>query len=138
MMMTKKLAVLGAMAALFTCAAGAQAVNDAPWVGVWQGWLDGQPGVTLTLAEDTGELGGTVVFNMVSREGGRPHVIGSETHELMHARLEGKTLSLEVKQPKLARTLEVEVKLVADGKITLHCLNCGAGSPVAELVKYTP
>lgn len=99
------------------------------------GW---SAGVTLTLAKDTGDLGGTVVFNMVSREGGQAHVIGSETHELMHARLEGKTLSFEVNQPRKARILQVEVKLVADGKITLHCLNCGAGSPVAELAKVNP
>jgi hypothetical protein len=37
--------------------------NDAAWVGVWHSELDGQPGVLLTLADDSGELGGTVVLN---------------------------------------------------------------------------
>jgi len=37
------------------------AVNKAAPLGVWHGSLDGLPGVTLTLADDSGEIGGTVV-----------------------------------------------------------------------------
>jgi hypothetical protein len=113
----------------------AQAAGNAAWVGVWQGELDGQPSVTLTLAEDTGELGGTVVLNMVSREGGSPHVIGSESHVLLHPRIDGRTLSFQAKQSRNNRELQVAVTITADGKAQLRCLNCGVDSPATELVR---
>ena len=53
------------------------------WVGVWEGQLDGKPGVTVTLGNDTGDLQGTIVFNVVTREGGGDaHVIGHDAHAL--------------------------------------------------------
>ena len=59
--------------------AWAQPSRDAGWVGVWQGQLDGQPSVNLTLAEDTGENPkSTMVLNIISREGGLPHIVGRQ------------------------------------------------------------
>src|SRR5579871_1831214 len=55
--------------------AGAQPAVDANWLGVWQGELEGRPGVTLTVVDDSGELAGTVVFEMISRDKG---VIGHD------------------------------------------------------------
>jgi hypothetical protein len=130
-----RISVLGCAAVLLTGACVAQAVGNAEWVGVWQGELDGQPSVTLTLAEDTGELGGTLVLNMVSREDGSSHVIGSEAHVLMHPHIDGRTLSFQVKQTRNNRELQVAVTITADGKAQLRCLNCGEDSPVAELVR---
>ena len=76
--------VFGVMAGLLTCTSVAETAGNARWIGVWQGQLDGQPGVILTLADDGGELGGTIVLNGVSREGGSPHVVTSELHVLVH------------------------------------------------------
>jgi hypothetical protein len=135
MKMKQRIFVLGCVAILLTGACVAQAAGNAAWVGVWQGELDGQPSVTLTLAEDTGELGGTVVFNMVSREDGSARVIGSEAHVLMHPHIDGRTLSFQVKQARNNRELHVAVTFTVDGKAQLRCLNCGEDSPVAELVR---
>ena len=133
--MRQRILVLGIAAVLLCGVCAAQAGGNAVWVGVWQGELDGQPGVTLTLAEDTGELGGTVVFNAVSREGGSAHVIGSEAHVLLHPHVDGRTLSFQVKQTRNNREVQVAVTITADGKAQLRCLNCGEDNPVAELVR---
>src|SRR5215469_2837447 len=66
------------------------------WVGVWQGELDGQPGVTVTVVEDDGRLAGTAVFNIISRED-QPHVIASEPHLLRATTLQGDTLHFLIK-----------------------------------------
>jgi len=109
--------------------------SDAAWVGVWHGELDGQPGVLLTLADDAGELGGTFVMNMVSREGGEPHVIASEPHLMGHPTLAGNSLTFKVTQNRDGRELNMKMMLTEDGKAEIQCLNCGADAPVAELQK---
>jgi hypothetical protein len=105
-------------------------------LGVWRGTLDGLPGVTLTLADDTGEIGGTVVFYAINGEPRRIALI--EPHILLHPKLEGNTLSFQMKlggdRTGLAR---VEVVFDTDTKARLRCLDCGLDSPSAELVRQT-
>lgn len=95
--MKPKLLAFGTLIALATSAA-AQSAANAAWTGVWHGERDGQPSVTLTLAEDTGELGGTVVLNILSREGGQLHVITVEPHVIVHPLIEGDRLSFQLKR----------------------------------------
>ena len=96
---------------------------------------DGQPGVLLTLADDRGELGGTVVLNMVSREGGQPHVIASEPHLMANPTMAGNALTFTVTRTRDGRKQDFTMSLTEDGKAQLHCLNCGADAPVVELQK---
>ena len=63
--------------------------------GVWRGTLDGLPGVTLTLANDTGELGGTVVFYGVN--GAEHKIVIIQPHMLLNPQLEGNTLNFRIK-----------------------------------------
>jgi hypothetical protein len=127
--------------ALTAMAAGAFAVAQAPgkqdWVGIWQANVGGKPSGTLTLAADTGELGGTLVLDMVSDEGGTPHVIASEPHVLMQPRVDGNVLSFGVKTKRTdaAALANFTVTLVSPGKANIHCTNCGADAPVVELSK---
>ena len=65
----------------------AQSTKAAP-LGVWHGSLDGLPGVTLTLADDSGEIGGTVVFHAINGE--PPRVFSIEPHLLLHPKLEAR------------------------------------------------
>ena len=103
---------------------------------MWHAELDGQPGTTLTLADDTGELGGTLVMNMVSREGGQPHVIAADAHVLVDPRVNGNTLTFRVKRfHGTDQTAQFSVVLTGDGKAKTRCLTCGADAPVVELVK---
>jgi hypothetical protein len=120
-----------------SCAVWAQSVSHSSWLGVWNGQLDGQPGTTLTLADDTGQLGGTVVFNLVIKQDSIAHVVESDAHVLMHPRLEGDTLSFQVLRASDAKLLQIEAKFVDREKLELRCLNCGDG-PTAELVKSRP
>jgi len=125
---------LGIIALALGISANAESPATVPWGGVWQGQLDGQPGVILTLAEDTGTLGGTVVFNMVSREGGQAHVIGSDAHILLDPQVNGDTLNFKVKRTKDGRELDVAVKRASTGSATIQILRCNE-CPVAELTK---
>jgi len=102
---------------------------------MWQAQLDGQPGVTLTLGDDTGQLGGAVVFNVVSREGGQPHVIGHDAHVLMNPRIDGDTLHFQVIRRGDNRQLEMTIHITADSAAKLHCLNCGDDAPVVDIVR---
>jgi hypothetical protein len=133
--MKKMAIVIGCCLILCATPLVAQSTKTAP-LGIWRGTLDGLPGVTLTLADDTGEIGGTVVFYAVN---GEPrHVFSIEPHILLHPTLEGNTLSFQVKlggdRTGLAR---VEVVFNTDTKARLRCLDCGSDSPSAELVRQT-
>jgi hypothetical protein len=125
---------------LFVTAAivAAQANANAAWVGVWRGERDGQPSVTLTLAEDTGELGGTVVLGVFNNDDGNARLIASEPHVLIHPHPEGKVLSFQVKRIGTSNELlNFVVASGSDGKAQLHCLNCGPSGdgPTVELVR---
>ncbi len=124
------------LAPLLTTIAFAQSQGDAKWIGVWQGTLDGQPSVTLTLAEDSGELGGTIVLNMISRDGGQPHVVSIQPHTLVHPRLDAGKLSFELNRPdRSGNPMNFTVALTPEGKARIHCLNCGPDAPTVDLVK---
>ena len=116
-------------------AVSAQSNHNTAWNGVWHSELDGQPGVILTLGDDTGQLGGTVVLNMVSRESGQPRVIGSDIHVLVNPRVSGNTLAFQFKRTKDGRELQFAVALESGGKANIRCLNCGSDAPTAELVR---
>ena len=122
---------------LLACATSAQSTGNSSWQGVWQSQLEGQPGVTLTLAEDGGQLAGTIVFYVVSRDGGTAHVIGSSVH-WVHPHIDGNTLSFQVKRKSDAKQLDMAVMLMDGEKARLQCVNCGNDSSTAVMVKSRP
>jgi hypothetical protein len=124
--------------AIAVCAvAKAQTANE-DWVGIWHANAGGQPTGALTLATDSGALGGTVVLDMVRDEGGQPHVIASDPHVLLNPAVAGNTLTFQVKMHRpdgknvVAR---FEVKRTAADKATIHCITCGSDAPVVDMVK---
>jgi hypothetical protein len=121
--------------AALACAAAAESTGNAQWIGVWQGTLDGQPSVTLTLARDTGQLDGTLVLNVVKKEkGGKPYVAATEPHVLVNPRFDGGTLSFAVRKPDAAGDLlNFTVALTPEGKARIHCTNCGKDAPVVDM-----
>ena len=130
--------MLMAIVAMAVSATAIAQTTSGDWVGIWHASVGGQPTGTLTLATDTGALGGTVVLDMVSDEGGQPHVIASEPHVLLNAAVAGSTLSFQVKmhRPDGATIVaSFEVKRTAADKATIHCTTCGADAPVVEMVK---
>ena len=119
----------------------AQSDSDGNWTGIWRAHADGLPTDTLTLAADTGQLGGTIVldmivFDMIGRDGGQPRVIQSEPHVLMTLHAEGNRLSFQVRMQRPDRSAVIasfEVTRTAPGTATLHCTSCGADAPVVTL-----
>ncbi|MGA3101613.1 MAG: hypothetical protein ABSD61_07110 [Terracidiphilus sp.] len=128
-----------AVLAIALCAtARAQTTASEGWVGIWHANVGGQPTGTLTLATDTGELGGTIVLDMVNDRSGTPKVIESEPHVLMNPVADSNTLTFQVKmqRPQGSSFLaSFEVKRTATDKATIHCVNCGADAPVVDLVR---
>ena len=121
---------------MMLCRAAAQPNSDAGWVGVWQGELDGQPSVILTLAEDTGTLEGTLVLNIVTRDGGQPHIVARQPHVVVRPRIDGNRLSFQLKRLKASSPMmDFTVTLTTDRSARIHCLNCGDDAPVVEMTK---
>lgn len=114
--------------------AAAQLSPDAEWTGVWQGELDGQPSVVLTLAEDTGTLGGTVVLNIIEKVNGQARVVAVEPHMLVNPRVGGDALVFQFRKLD-GGLLDFTVKRTATGAATIHCRNCGADAPVVNLTR---
>ncbi|MFZ0302047.1 MAG: hypothetical protein WAL75_05155 [Terracidiphilus sp.] len=133
--MNKRTLIAIGAASLLACAAAAESTGNPQWDGVWQGQLDGQPSVILTLAEDTGELGGTLVLNIVEKEHGQAaHVARIEPHVLVHPRLNGKLLTFEVRKPD-GDLFNFTVVLTPEGKARIHCTNCGADAPQVDMTR---
>jgi hypothetical protein len=112
--------------------------TDQNWEGIWHANVGARPTSTLTLASNTGELGGTLVLDIISGEGGQPHVVASEPHLLLNLHVSANTLTFQVKAMRRDSTKVVqdfEVSLIAPNKATIHCTDCGPGAPVVELVK---
>jgi hypothetical protein len=133
-----KLAKLFSMAVICasSCAAFGQAATQPSWIGVWNGTLDGIPGVTLTLADDHGQLGGTIVFNVVLKQP-EPHIGGTDTLMVAQPQLNGDTLQFQVIRSHDHKQLQIAAKKLDDQHVALRCLNCGDG-PTATLVKFEP
>jgi hypothetical protein len=116
----------------------AQSDSNGNWTGVWRAATDGLSTVNLTLAADTGQLGGTVVLDMISRDDGLPRVIESEPHVLMTLRADDNRLSFQVRMQRPDRSTVIasfEVTRIAPDKAALHCTSCGPDAPVITLLR---
>jgi hypothetical protein len=133
--MRRRILVASFLAAVLACAAAAKASGNPHWIGVWQSKLDGQPGAILTLAQDTGELGGTLVLNRVERDAdGQAYVAASEPHTLVNPRIAGDTLTFAVRKPLgPGGFFNFTVALTPEGTARIHCTNCGQDAPVVDL-----
>lgn len=128
---------IAALAIALCATAKAQTTSDA-WVGIWHANVGDKPTAALTLATDTGALGGTFVLDIISDEGGQPHVIAAEPHVLLNPKVAGDLLTFQVKmrhQDGGSVVASFEVKRTAANKATIHCTDCGEDAPVVALVK---
>jgi hypothetical protein len=133
--MKQSIAVSVFAAAAAIGSATAQSQSNSQWLGVWHAELDGQPSVTLTLADDTGALGGTVVLNLIEKEpGGSAHVMQTDAHVLMNPQTDQNRLLFACKKPT-GELIHFAVERNADGVVTIHCLDCGAGAPTVQLTR---
>jgi hypothetical protein len=114
----------------------AQSSSPSDWIGAWQGELDGQPSVVLTLAQDDGTLEGTLVLNIINRDGGQPHIIAHEPHTLMQPHVDGARFSFQLKRiDGSAPPMNFSVELTSHDRAKIHCLNCGDDAPTAAMTR---
>jgi hypothetical protein len=99
--------------------------------GIWRATLDGVPSITLTLADDTGELGGTIVFYTV--DGNTRRMVSIEPHTLLHPTFDDNTLAFQIRRPD-ASLLSFTVVFTGHTKAQILCLNCG-DNPTDTLTK---
>ncbi len=103
------------------------------WVGVWQGQLEGVPGVTVTLGNDLGEVNGTIVFTVLGAGSttGNVEIVGHVVHLLLHPHVYGNTLSFQVNRPSgnVNEVLDMTLELSNDTTGELKCAKCGRASP---------
>jgi hypothetical protein len=117
-------------------AAASSEASNTEWIGVWQATLYGLPSVELTLADDAGDVEGTIVFHRIMKDADGPRVASTEPHTLMHAHVDGNTLAFQVKRGNgSAEILNMAVKLTTSGNAEFRCSNCSATGTEAELTK---
>jgi hypothetical protein len=128
-----------AVACAMSCPAWGQPTqgSQASWIGVWNSTPDERPGLTMTLADDQGELEGTIVFNFIIGPPPDSHDGGTDPHMVKHPRLEGGTLSFQVTRGD-GKLLQMAGKLVGSERLELRCVNCGDSPVVTTLVKFVP
>lgn len=127
-----------ALVALCASATAQTASNNDFWVGIWHADAFGMPTGTMTLAADTGTLGGTLVLDIIQDKDGGPHVVEQEAHVLVHPQVDGRRLSFDVRMQKRDGSVKVAsfvVQLNSDGKASLHCANCGSDAPVVDMAR---
>jgi hypothetical protein len=111
--------------------AGQQTLST-KWVGVWQGQLEGVPGVVLTLSDDLGTLDGMIVFTVLGPDSTteHPNIVRHEVHAIMHPQVNADTLSFEVKSlGHSGDVVEMTFVLTGASKGQLKCLQCGSSKP---------
>jgi hypothetical protein len=108
---------------LLAQASPTSAASNARWVGVWEGQTKDLPGLTVTLGDDSGAVGGTMVNN-VMRDG---VIVWHMAHVLLHPHVDGNTLSFEVKDDRNpSELLEMSMQLAGESGARLLCPKCGA------------
>jgi hypothetical protein len=133
-MKNKIIIAVACVAIAAACAALAEPPDRAQWVGVWQGKLDELPSVTLTLAQDTGELEGTLVLNIIEKQEGQARIAAIEPYVLVHPQVDGNNLNFAVKKiDGSSDLLNFTVALTPEGKARIHCTNCGADAPIVDM-----
>lgn len=106
------------------------------WIGVWQGTFDDQPGVVLTIANDTGTIGGTLVLNIITRnESGESQIAFRDPHVLVSPQIKDGILSFEVKRKSPNTPADFTVTLLPSGNAQIHCSNCGSDAPAVEMTR---
>jgi hypothetical protein len=135
--MKRQFFAIACAAMMFATQAGAASPSGGKWTGVWEAKLDGLPAVELTLADDAGNLEGTIVFHIIlKKDGGTPHVGSTEPHTMIRPHMDGDTLMFQVVRGNGSNeVLDMSVKMTADDKMDFRCSNCGSTGSQAELEK---
>jgi hypothetical protein len=79
------------------------AVAKSPFAGAWEGSMNDQPALKLTIEDADGKLAGTMVFYFQRRgEDGKFHVVpnGDAAGAIISPQVEGKILTFEVQHHK--------------------------------------
>ena len=96
------------------------------WTGVWQGKLGGIPSLELTLANDAGQVNGTLVFHAIKNDNGHAYSFSTEPHTLIHPEIQGDKLSFQVIRGNGSNeVLHMTAELNQEGKVHFACQNCG-------------
>ncbi|HKE22793.1 MAG TPA: hypothetical protein VKB88_10410 [Bryobacteraceae bacterium] len=73
----------------------------APLDGTWEGTVNGQKALKVTIESTLDHLHGTMVMYVVEPKFGEPgaHIVGQLEHRLSHIKRDGKTLYFSIEEP---------------------------------------
>ncbi|MBI3696870.1 MAG: alpha/beta hydrolase [Acidobacteria bacterium] len=106
-----------------------------PVDGTWEGQMHGQPGATLNIQSQGGELSGTVVFYMFRDDGGGPRVTGKTELPLVDPKLEGGVLRFKVKHHDHGGAVSFEMRLTGENEAVLKRLTENEGPNNLKMVR---
>ncbi|HTD56588.1 MAG TPA: hypothetical protein VK670_14455 [Silvibacterium sp.] len=101
-------------------------------IGIWRATVDGVPSAVLTVGNDSGEIGGTLVLYGIDRN--TKAVAGMEIHTLVHPKFDSNTLTFQVRRPNTTM-MTFNVAFTTATKAQLHCVSCGVDAPVVDLAE---
>jgi hypothetical protein len=116
----------------------AQTTTDDDWVGVWHAETGSLHSATLTLAEDTGQIGGTFILDMIRDEGGQAYVVASEPHVLVSPHIANNQLLFQVKLRRQdGSTALATFEVIREGTdaLRIQCTSCGPTAPAVSLIR---
>jgi hypothetical protein len=80
------------------------------------------------------QANGTIVFHAIQKDNGHAYSFSTEPHTLVHPRLDGDTVSFQVKRGNGSNEiLNMAVQLDWNGNMQFPCANCGPQGTHAEL-----
>jgi hypothetical protein len=108
------------------------AVAASPILGTWQGETEGQPSVILTVIDNRGKLDGTVVFNVLQKEGDKFKVVNGHQSALLNPNLDGKLFKFDIQDPNDPSgkaTLSFEMRLTGNDEGVLKNVDEDTAAP---------
>ncbi|HTM17639.1 MAG TPA: hypothetical protein VL135_12070, partial [Terracidiphilus sp.] len=76
-------------------------------------------------------------LNGINNESGQARIAVREPHVLLHTKVDGDSLSFEVKRLRGSITpMDFSVELTAHDHAKIRCLNCGDDAPNVEISKH--
>ena len=132
---------LAALSAITLTAQTKAASPNSAIVGVWRASAEGQPFLTLTVTDESGELTGAILFYLHRREPGKPTAsTPGDPQPIFHPVFDGQTLTFQVSHrlahpPRTLSDPPVTFRFKLDRPNRILLGNEREGAPPIELIR---
>ena len=120
------------------------AAETSPFTGVWEGKMNGLPGVDLTIEDMGGKISGVLIFYFQKRDKlGKWHVESKYTIPMVAPQVEGKILAFEAAHGKfhgsseLGPNVKFRLEITGAHRAILHRLGENSNPSAMKLIRRT-